>query len=64
VGNVRVRERSFFLFGVRPMDKQTLISIAIGLVLGVMLVLISRHITFVIMMVLCIWLLRLLFSKY
>ncbi len=46
------------------MDKQTLISIAIGLVLGVMLVLISRHITFVIMMVLCIWLLRLLFSKY
>jgi len=46
------------------MDKQTFISIAIGLTLGVMLILISRHIDFVIYMFLLGWLLRLLFQYY
>lgn len=46
------------------MDKQTLISIAIGLTLGVMLVLIVENIRFVIMMILLIWLMRQLFKMY
>lgn len=46
------------------MDKQTLISIAIGLTLGVMLVLIVENIRFVIMMILLIWLIRQLFKMY
>lgn len=46
------------------MDKQTLISIAIGLTLGVMLVLITENIRFVIIMILLIWLLKQLFKMY
>lgn len=46
------------------MDKQTLISIAAGLILGVMLVLIVENIRFVIMMILLIWLIRQLFKMY
>jgi len=46
------------------MDKQTLIAISIGLVLGVILVLIVKHIQFVIMMILLIWLIRQLFKMY
>lgn len=46
------------------MDKQTLISIAVGLILGVMLVLIVENILFVIMMILLIWLIRQLFKMY
>ena len=46
------------------MDKQTLISIAIGLTLGVMLVLIVENIRFVIMMILLIWLIGQLFKMY
>ncbi len=46
------------------MDKQTLIAISIGLTLGVMLVLIVKHIQFVIMMILLIWLIRQLFKMY
>ncbi|MGA6877474.1 hypothetical protein [Acinetobacter sp. AND/436] len=46
------------------MDKQTLISIAIGLTLGVMLVLIAENILFVIILILLIWLLKQLFKMY
>lgn len=46
------------------MDKQTLISIAIGLTFGVMLVLIAENIRFVIIMILLIWLLKQLFKMY
>lgn len=46
------------------MDKHTLLSIGIGLVLGFMLILITEHIRFVVGMVLSVLVLRWLFSQW
>lgn len=46
------------------MDKHTLLSIGIGLVLGFMLILITEHIRFVVGMVLSVLALRWLFSQW
>ncbi len=46
------------------MDKHTLLSIGIGLVLGFMLILITEHIRFVVGLVLSVLALRWLFSKW
>ena len=46
------------------MDKHTLLSMGVGIVLGFMSVLVIENFRFVISFVLCVWVLRWLFSQW